>query len=490
MGFAVQGDGRMGWLWKLLAVLAMLAGLSRMATHRQERAEPMAKRTAASVPRWVAATALAPAATPRLLAAVETASVGYSLDVYRVYATPPSWSYGCCEAYPTYVAAEAADITGDGRGDVVTVVSEMPPPASLRVFVMPQLADGSLGAAVHHMLPEGYAQYGAFVGTAKGDLNNDGAPDLVVTRQFALNLVLSDGHGGLIGKEHPATTMTVDVAAVTLDIDLDGNLDIVAHTSKGYGQTPSDPQSRLVMFFGDGRGGIAGQSSIVTGVVDPHDLQLAKAMVTGDFNWDGLPDLAILFREFDYWAQFYRSPIKVFLNDGAGSFLPPYTAAENPLLTQLAAGDFNKDGRVDLAAVDNSTMPLETRVWVYKQSSNGRVEGPPMTYPSYTSGGALDVADLDRDGASDLVVAFDGQLKLGYYLQKNGALGLPVYRDMNAHPSSRFGPSSQGIGDINGDGCNDLAVAATFGGLWILRGSGCNAPPLAGPCQMAEPYRE
>ena len=91
----------------------------------------------------------------------------------------------------------------------------------------------------------------------------------------------------------------------------------------------------MSVLLGSGDGGFA--TGAVYGVVsDPW------AVVVGDFNDDGKPDLAV---------ASYDNAVSVLLNQGDGTFGTEITFAVGNAVS-LAAGDLNGDGLLDLAVPD------------------------------------------------------------------------------------------------------------------------------------------
>jgi hypothetical protein len=88
-----------------------------------------------------------------------------------------------------------------------------------------------------------------------------------------------------------------------------------------------------------------GKFALPTTVESPSRFQ--HAMVAGDFNGDGHPDIAVT-------NEIAQPSVTLFLNDGQGSFAAPivYPVSVSTSTTypwSLAAGDFNGDGYLDLA---------------------------------------------------------------------------------------------------------------------------------------------
>jgi hypothetical protein len=81
-------------------------------------------------------------------------------------------------------------------------------------------------------------------------------------------------------------------------------------------------------------------------------------LVTGDFNGDALPDIAMVIGQSPLGALLDPIPIEVFQNRGDGTFADPVTygvsGAGSAQATDVAAGDFNGDGVTDIAVATNA----------------------------------------------------------------------------------------------------------------------------------------
>ena len=116
-------------------------------------------------------------------------------------------------------------------------------------------------------------------------------------------------------------------------------------------------------------------------------------LAVGDFNADGRPDLA---------AANQNRGVTVFLGNGDGSFGEPLSFGSGGTTpSYVAAGDFNGDGKTDLVA----TFEYDSgQVGVFLGNGDGTFA--PAT--TYSTGGSspcfVTVTDLNGDGKSDLVV--------------------------------------------------------------------------------------
>jgi hypothetical protein len=197
----------------------------------------------------------------------------------------------------------------------------------------------------------------------------------------------------------------------------------------------------------------------------PNDIAIA------DFNKDGKPDLAI--------ANHDRKHITVLTGDGSGGFTAmkgsPFKVEVTPHTHGVAAGDFNSDGNPDLVTDSWGNNHLAILFGNSAHSFNSRVKYIEVGKHPYQR---ARVADLNKDGKLDIVTTnLDGNnttILLGD--------GHGNFREAAGSPfACGDAPFGVAIGDINGDGAPDLAIinspsitASNTGrdGLTILLGNG------------------
>ncbi len=171
---------------------------------------------------------------------------------------------------------------------------------------------------------------------------------------------------------------------------------------------------------------------------DPEDL------LTGDFNSDGLIDLAIT----NAGSTFSGGLISIYAGNGHGDFANVHNIQLAGRPSRLASGDFNNDGKLDLA----TTFPGDgSGVAVALGRSDGTFSTTviPVTSIRYKAG--IAVADFNADGKAD--IAFSGEGKL-IVLNGNGAGGFVRSDSYSAGTM----PGSIVTADFSGDGKPDLIV--------------------------------
>jgi len=165
------------------------------------------------------------------------------------------------------------------------------------------------------------------------------------------------------------------------------------------------------------------------------------AVVTGDFNGDGRTDLAV--------ANNGSSDVTVLVNNGDGTFAISTTPFAGLKPVALGVGDFNGDGRLDLAVVDNGS----NQVSILIGNGLGNFSTGPLGPPTGKGPVSVAVGDFDGDGKEDLAVVnqTDGTVSI---LHGNGD-GTFTAKSLVTVGTS---PAWIAVGDFNGDGKLDLAV--------------------------------
>ncbi len=172
-----------------------------------------------------------------------------------------------------------------------------------------------------------------------------------------------------------------------------------------------------------------------------------ESIVSADFNGDGRPDLAFVAQGVD--------AVTVLIGDGAGHFSPQadYTTVQDPI--QIIAADFNDDLKLDLASVNEVNGGPGTAS-VFLNSDNG-LFSPPVNYAAGKESVSLVSGDFNHDGREDLAIANDDIPNPGNFsvLLGNGDGTFKPHAD---YPTG-YGPRWISTGDFNKDGKPDLVIA-------------------------------
>jgi serine/threonine protein kinase/predicted Zn-dependent protease len=348
---------------------------------------------------------------------------------------------------PWFVAV--GDLNGDGILDLAVTSG-----GSLSVLL--GNGDGTFQAAHSYSVGMSFNNLSpAQNSLAIGDLNGDGKPDLAVVNSFGNNVsvLLGNGDGTFpAAPTYSAGSYPINVAVA--DFNGDGILDL-AVTNAGGPRAGSSPGTVSIL-LGKGNGTFEAAVNYPTG-------PCPGGVAVGDFNGDGIPDLAVA----NHNAFFTSSTVSILLGNGDGTFQAAanYPAGQTPDCVVVA--DFNGDGILDLAVTSHL---FNGGVSVLLGNGDGSFQAP-QSVAVGANPHAMAVGDFNGDGIPDLAVANWSNNSVSIFLGK----GDGTFR--NAGDYSTPGPDSPVVGDFNGDGKLDLAVAnatndGTSGSVSVLLGNG------------------
>jgi len=274
-------------------------------------------------------------------------------------------------------------------------------------------------------------------GITVADVNGDGKLD-IVEANIGVTVFLGNGDGTF----QPARQFTAGPSAssvVVADFNGDGKLDIAVSDGSTYS---------VYILLGNGDGTFQAARQFVTGTgVNPISI------VAADFNGDGKMDVAVGDQGCPSGCTSYT--ITVLLGNGDGTLQAPQHVTVPGLPFGLAVADLNKDGKQDLAVTAGAGL-----VVILLGNGDGTFQ-PPLTN-TLTSGatgpGNVAVADFNRDGIPDLAVATgEGQAVAILLGHGDGTFASPK----NYFDSLSDVPNFVAVGDFNGDGYADIAIAET-----------------------------
>ena len=288
-----------------------------------------------------------------------------------------------------------------------------------------------------------------------GDFNGDGKLDLAGLGAKTAVIMLGNGDGTFQPRvEYPVFSW--NQAAAAADFNRDGNLDLVV--------TINDINIGLSLLIGRGDG------SFEPAVHFPNVARFdAPAIAAVDVDNNGNPDLVIGHQIACYTAPCIPARIiSVIKGNGDGTFQAPSHIDVTSGTSEIAVGDFNRDGNTDLALASDSS-----RVHILSGAGNGTFARQTLTLVPTGNIGMdntdIDVADLNGDTFDDVVAAMslNGSKTVVLLGSGDGTFQPPHFIQ---EPNIRV-PQYQAIADYNGDGRPDLALSLGFGlnGLMEIR---------------------
>jgi uncharacterized protein DUF11/VCBS repeat protein len=384
------------------------------------------------------------------------AALACLLAVAAVPAAAADSNFQAYEAYRVGSSPDAVaigDVTGDGLNDVVMTTHFYFDDANdYRLWVFAGRSDGEPAAPVSYPTAATYASGPDTV--AVGDVTGDGKAD-VVLGLAGLGVQVFPQAAGALGT--PSFTAIADSGRLRLGrLDGDARLDVA---TLGWGT------NTVSVLLNDGAGGWRAPVTYAAQHGGYDDLEV------GDVTGDGRDDLVVMS------GQLYAAPnVSVLPQLAAGGFgaAAEYRVGTNVNTQGIGIGDVTGDGRKDVVASYGGNRP-GSALAVFAQTATGLL-GPPAAYPSYDIPEPVEVADVDLDGRADVVTLHGGWNQAGVYRQQPG--GTLGSEELSAIPyASHYEPHGLAVGDVDGNGSADVALADYNHGLVVLRNVRAATPP-------------
>jgi len=308
-----------------------------------------------------------------------------------------------------------SDFNSDGKSDIVTVNYD-----SHNVSIL--LGDGTGGFATATNFATGNKPYVVAV----GDFNSDGKVDIVTANINSHNVSILLGVGD--GSFATATNFATDnnpSSVVVADFSGDGKADIAVGC-----------YNSISILLGDGTGNFGTRTNLAA--------QFAFSMAVGDFNGDRQTDIAAI--------CYYNHTVNILLGEGAGKFS---TAVSYPVWYSprcIVVADFNNDGKPDIATsnYDESIGLMydpTNSLSILLGDGNGGF-GAATHFTVATNMLSIAAGDFNGDGKVDIATIPDMKILLG-----NGTGGFAAATTFTEGTFSE----AIAVGDFNGDGKADVA---------------------------------
>lgn len=321
------------------------------------------------------------------------------------------------------------------------------------VIFLPNLVMAEMeGPGIYH------ASSGPTYGLAIGDVTGDGLNDVVVgDGNFKISVFEQQKNGTFIETPYIAGRVVDEVALG--DYNNDGLLDVAVLDKR---------EERCVYIFYQNSSGKLDFSltlPIVQFLPTKYRLSSPASAIVGDFNNDGLDDLAVLVGMGD-GMQYLNSKVYVFYqNQTAGINTSPVIYNLNRIGFRIAKGDFNNDGLNDFVISERNSNIGYIKYGkggfdVFLQLKSG---GFNMNYygPETGNGYAdMTVSDLNNDGRDDITMI--SGYTIDVFVQTENGIMIKEYQ---VYCEGAWFLAS---GDVTGDKLNDIVVSTRNNGLVVF----------------------
>jgi hypothetical protein len=291
-------------------------------------------------------------------------------------------------------AMAIGDLNGDKQQDIVVVTGTGSTSSSVAVLL--NTGSGTFASPVLYPLPEPVN-----CTIALGDFNGDHKLDIAISscnKTSSLEILLNNGDGTFkAATETEVVNISQSQQSFALgDFNGDGKLDIATITYT------SEDVSQITIFPGKGDGTFSAP-------VNYPAPTLSGYIRSADFNGDGKLDLVA------GGSNIYGSYVSVLLNNGSGAFSDPVNSPAGSGPSYLTVGDFNHDGKQDIATINSAGFPLISVL-------NGNGDGTFQPFTSVLADSnqartAVFAGDFNGDNKLDLLTI--GTPENGYYTLAN-----------------------------------------------------------------------
>ena len=170
------------------------------------------------------------------------------------------------------------------------------------------------------------------------------------------------------------------------------------------------------------------------------------SVAVGDLNGDGADDIMVTNSDVDTVSVLFQS------SAGTLPSAPSLTLATGSSPQEGALGDLNHDGLNDVAVLNTLDGTVEV---FFNDALTGLSTTASLSLSPGVGSESFAVGDLNGDGKDDIVVTNKDTGEAAIYIQDVDG----ITPEPNQRLPAGFSPDAQAIGDLNGDGRSDLAVS-------------------------------
>jgi hypothetical protein len=331
------------------------------------------------------------------------------------------------------VAIVVGDLNDDGLDDVVLTTGNLTGGMNnYKVFIYYQGTDGTLNNPFMLSYPENFSFNGPSVDI--GDLNGDQKKDIAVPTNDSLYIYYQVNQQDFTRQAYAAGS-SCDAVRVG-DLNNDGMDDVAVTYYNG---------ENMDVFYQD-------INANLNKVSYPSPKSGMVRLEIFDLNNDSLDDMVFFSRAG------YESGLYFYLQNGSGGLDLPFSYDTGlDFLNGIAAGNLNDDDKVDLAITAGGNYPADLAIYI--KNGNTWHFNNPVILTAYDIPEPVAIYDMNCDGKNEIMIAHGGWLALSLYEQdQSGNYG--DYTTFSNTYGSNYGMYCMDVGDLNGDGMPDVAIAS------------------------------